>query len=112
LAPPALSGGEPEKREFGAWVALLFHALKAIRKLRGTVWDVFGYTSERRMERRLIEDYRSLVMDLCRSLTSDNYDALKDLAAEAESIRGFGHIKRAAVDAYSQRLDEVRKRVC
>jgi len=32
-----------------------------MKGLRGTALDPFGYTAERRMERRLIKDYQALV---------------------------------------------------
>jgi indolepyruvate ferredoxin oxidoreductase len=109
LAPPALSGA-PVKREFGAWIMPLFHALKAMRRLRGTTWDVFGYTSERRMERRLISEYRALVTDLCRNLTAENYDVAIEIAGLARGIRGYGHVKLASAQAYARRLDSLWQR--
>jgi indolepyruvate ferredoxin oxidoreductase len=58
LAPPLLARrdpatGEPKKRAFGPWMRHVFRFLTWLRPLRGTVLDIFGYTQERRMERRL-----------------------------------------------------------
>jgi indolepyruvate ferredoxin oxidoreductase len=100
LAPPVLTGRTPIKREFGSWILLVFGVLKAMRKVRGTVWDVFGYTSERRMERRLVAEYRTLIVDLCRSLSAETYQGAIGVAAAAARIRGYGHVKLASVDAY------------
>jgi indolepyruvate ferredoxin oxidoreductase len=55
LAPPMLPGhdasGRPKKRAFGAWVMSMFKVLAWLKPLRGTSFDLFGYTAERRMER-------------------------------------------------------------
>src|SRR3546814_13230686 len=63
LAPPLLAKrnakGELVKKEYGPWVFTAFGLLARLRGLRGGALDVFGYTTERRMERRLIDDYRS-----------------------------------------------------
>ena len=74
LAPPLLSRvdpatGEPRKREFGPWIFPVLRALARLKGLRGTPFDPFGYTAERRMERRLIADYEREVEELLRRLT-------------------------------------------
>ncbi|WP_179041450.1 DUF6537 domain-containing protein [Sphingobium lactosutens] len=65
LAPPMLPGrdatGRPKKREFGEWMLPVFRILQRFKGLRGTMFDPFGYTAERRMERRLIVEYRALI---------------------------------------------------
>ncbi len=58
LAPPMLARrdpvtGVPRKRAFGPWMVHVFRLLARLRWLRGTAFDLFGYTAERRMERRL-----------------------------------------------------------
>jgi indolepyruvate ferredoxin oxidoreductase len=37
----------------------------AARGLRGTTFDVFGYTAERRRERALIGEYKQTIAALC-----------------------------------------------
>ena len=63
LAPPILGGkdaeGRPRKREFGPWMLGAFRVLSRFKWLRGTPFDPFGHTAERRMERALIADYES-----------------------------------------------------
>src|SRR3546814_14092345 len=53
--------GELVKKEYGPWVFTAFGLLARLRGLRGGSLDVFGYTTERRMERRLIDDYERTV---------------------------------------------------
>ncbi len=99
LAPPLLSKrnaqGHLVKREFGPWVFTAFKLVAKLRALRGTPLDIFGYTEERRTERRLIEDYESLLDSLLPALRADNVALAADIAAIPERIRGYGHVKEA-----------------
>ena len=66
LAPPLISrrdkfSGKVKKRKFGSWVLLLFHILKRMKSLRGTIFDIFSYTEERKTERLLIKDFKELI---------------------------------------------------
>jgi indolepyruvate ferredoxin oxidoreductase len=97
LAPPILplgqQAGEPRKLSFGPWMLPVFRVLARLKILRGTPLDIFGWLPERRMERRLIEDYETLLRDLLPRLTPDTLPILTRLAALPEQIRGYGHIK-------------------
>jgi len=108
LAPPLLPGrdasGRPGKRAFGGWILPLFRILAALKGLRGTAFDPFGYTAERRMERRLIEDYRALVSGIADRLDQSNLPAAIELARAAADIGGYGPVKDASVSAYQSRL--------
>jgi indolepyruvate ferredoxin oxidoreductase len=99
LAPPLLAKrdpvtGQPRKRAYGPWVFKLFAALSRLRTLRGTPLDPFGYTAERRTERRLIREYETLVRELIQRLDRQNYALAVELLSIPEHIRGFGHIKQ------------------
>jgi indolepyruvate ferredoxin oxidoreductase len=103
LAPPLFSRidpatGRPRKHRFGPWIFKLFGALKHLKGLRGTAFDPFGYTSERRMERALIGDYRRMIGELLPSLASGNYEKAVAIVRTAETIRGFGPVKTANVE--------------
>ena len=102
LAPPLFARRDPEtgrlvKRAFGPWVLHAFRLLAALRGLRGTVFDVFGYTRERRAERALIADYERLADELAAGLAPANHALACDLAALPERIRGYGHVKERAI---------------
>jgi indolepyruvate ferredoxin oxidoreductase len=113
LAPPLLPGraadGRPKKRSFGAWVMPLFHLLAACKSARGTPFDVFGYSAERRMERALIGEYRQLVERIVGGLNGGNIGAAIELAAAAGQIAGYGPVKDASVAAYRARLEVLLK---
>jgi indolepyruvate ferredoxin oxidoreductase len=98
LAPPLLAPvnkvtGEPRKMSFGPWMLSLFGMLRHFKVLRGTPFDPFGYSAERRTERKLIADYEALVSEILAALTPANHPVAVGLAAIPEKIRGFGHVK-------------------
>ena len=68
--------------------------LAKLKFLRGTAFDLFGYTDERKTERRLISDYEALLNELFAKLTAENHHLAVGLAAIPEKIRGFGHVKQ------------------
>ncbi len=82
----------------------LFRLLAALKGLRGTRFDIFGWTAERRMERRLIRDYEAVLDEILASLDSRNLDRAIELASLASGIRGFGPIKAASVERYEKAL--------
>ena len=108
LAPPMVSkdgpDGRPLKRAFGARMARMFPVLAKLKVLRGTPFDPFGYTAERKMERALIKQYEA---DMARLLPLLGPETLEDAVALAElplNIRGFGPVKaQAAQDAAANR---------
>src|SRR5882757_3482149 len=62
LAPPLLGGGtdalgRPKKRAFGSWMMPVFRLLARLRGLRGTPFDIFGTSADRKLERDLIAGY-------------------------------------------------------
>jgi indolepyruvate ferredoxin oxidoreductase len=104
LAPPMFSKkdakGHLVKAEYGSWMWKAFAVLAKFKGLRGGALDIFGYTEERKMERALITEYRGLVSELLGGLTANNHAHAVALAALPEKIRGFGHVKEAAVETY------------
>jgi indolepyruvate ferredoxin oxidoreductase len=72
-----------------------FRALARMRRLRGTVFDPFGRTAERRAERRLIVEYEAVLDEIERGLSPENHEAAVELARLPLEIRGFGHVKEA-----------------
>ncbi|NYE62982.1 indolepyruvate ferredoxin oxidoreductase [Duganella sp. 1224] len=110
LAPPLLAKkdakGHLVKAEFGSWMWSAFKLLAKFKGLRGGVFDIFGYTEERKMERALIAEYREMVTTLIDTLNADNHATAVELAALPEKVRGYGHVKDAAVATY--RSDKAR----
>ncbi|MDN5926239.1 MAG: indolepyruvate ferredoxin oxidoreductase family protein [Hyphomicrobiales bacterium] len=99
LAPPILnrrgSDGRLRKSKFGPWMMKAFGVLAALKGLRGTAFDIFGYSEERRMERRLLAEYESDLDRIAGVLSPERIDAAAALASVPALIRGFGHVKAA-----------------
>ncbi len=102
LAPPILNGkrdwqGRPVKRQFGPWMLGVMRWLAHGKILRGTPLDPFGYTGERRDERRLIAEYRSMLDAVLDALTGENLESAVTLASLPDQVRGFGPVKAEAI---------------
>ena len=102
LAPPILNGkrdarGRPLKKEFGTWILPLFRLLASLKKLRGTAFDIFGYTAERRMERQLIATFEDTVEDILLHLEPNTIEQACGHIDAYLDIRGYGPVKEEAV---------------
>ena len=85
--------------EFGGWMLPLFRLLARLRFLRGTAFDPFGRSAERKLERQLIADYEETVGELLDGLDDGNHGLAVSIASIPDRIRGFGHIKLASVES-------------
>jgi indolepyruvate ferredoxin oxidoreductase len=99
LAPPLLARhdkttGEPRKIRFGRWMLPLFRLLARGKRLRGSAWDPFGYTRERRLERQMIADYEALLEEIAQRLSPAAHITAVALATLPLEVRGFGHVKQ------------------
>ncbi|CDN55649.1 Indolepyruvate ferredoxin oxidoreductase [Neorhizobium galegae bv. officinalis bv. officinalis str. HAMBI 1141] len=108
LAPPMIAKidqrtGHPAKIAFGAWIRPAFGVLEKLKFLRGTAFDPFGRTAERRMERQLIADYFALVTELSAGLDASNHALAVELAGLPDMVRGFGHVKLASITKFEKR---------
>jgi indolepyruvate ferredoxin oxidoreductase len=115
MAPPLFARtdaatGAPAKVEYGPWMLKAMRMLAGLRRLRGTAFDVFGRTGERRRERTLIGEYETLVDELLASLAPHNHTLAVDLARIPEEIRGYGHVKARHLDAAKQHEAELLAR--
>ncbi|MCZ8186247.1 MAG: indolepyruvate ferredoxin oxidoreductase family protein [Beijerinckiaceae bacterium] len=101
LAPPFLPGGtdargRPRKRAFGNWMLGAFRLLAPMKRLRGTRFDPFGRTRERRMERALVGWYEARIAEWIRALPERGVAALVPLAEAPMDLRGYGPVKEEA----------------
>ncbi|MEP7302586.1 MAG: indolepyruvate ferredoxin oxidoreductase family protein [Caldimonas sp.] len=109
LAPPAIAKkndqGELQKRPFGPWMLKAFRVLTRFKGLRGTAFDPFGRTEERRTERALIAEYRASLEEVLRTLGPANLALAVEIARVPEMIRGYGHVKARHLDAVRPKWD-------
>jgi indolepyruvate ferredoxin oxidoreductase len=97
LAPPVFAArdksGRLQKKEFGGWMIHAFRLLARLKFLRGTAFDPFGRTAERKNERKLVEDYLAMIDERLAAIGLAQIPLLAKLARLPEMIRGYGHIK-------------------
>jgi len=91
--------GHFQKKQFGQWMMLGFRLLAKFKGLRGTRLDVFGHTEERRHERALRDAYLAGLNRIASELSAKNHDLAIAIASVPDEIRGFGHVKDAALQA-------------
>ena len=111
LAPPLLSkegpNGRPQKRKFGPWIERAFPWLSRMKGLRGTPFDPFGRTEERKMERALIRQYETDMAEVLPKADGPAREAIIALADLPLQIRGFGPVKMANQEKAAKRREEL-----
>jgi indolepyruvate ferredoxin oxidoreductase len=112
LAPPLFSKrdavtGELQKAVYGPWMLKAFGLLAKFKGLRGGTFDVFGKTEERRMERRLVGEYRDSIKSMLAELSAENLPIAVEMASLPEQLRGFGHVKEKSAKEYATRQSKL-----
>jgi indolepyruvate ferredoxin oxidoreductase len=111
LAPPLLARrgpvGRPKKIAMPQITAKLFPLLARMRRMRGTGWDVFGRTVERRMERALIVEYERDLAMVRDAVRPDTQEAAIALARLPLDLRGFDPVKMANAQKAAKRREEL-----
>jgi indolepyruvate ferredoxin oxidoreductase len=98
LHPPFLRAlGLERKLAVPGWVLRL---LKHFKFLRGTKLDPFGYARVRKLERALIEEYRSSIETLLSALSPSTYESAVAIAESVDRIRGYEEVKLRNVERY------------
>jgi indolepyruvate ferredoxin oxidoreductase len=119
MAPPMLAAfgarfrrpdGTPRKLVLGPWMMPAMRLLARGRRLRGTPLDPFGRSAERRTERALLDQYIGIVGVLLSGLERDRLPLAVHVARVPERIRGFGHVKLAAIVTARARWQELMER--
>ena len=112
LAAPLLAKPDPNtgliaKHSFGPGMLKVFRVLAKLKRLRGTRWDLFGHTAERRAERALIEQFETDVDELLCTLNFARLPLAVQIASLPEHIGGFGHVKARAMARAAERRAEL-----
>ena len=111
MAPPLLAKknekGELVKQAFGSWMRVALRVTAKCKGLRGTAFDPFGYSAERREERGLIAEYRQCVEELMSQLTPEKMALAVEIASLPEEIRGYGHVKARHLSAAREKWDRL-----
>ncbi len=105
LHPPALRAvGWKQKVSFGGWSRPAFLLLRAMRRLRGTPFDVFGWAHVRRVEQAMVPEYIAAVDALLAHVTEANLTEAIAIAALPDRVRGYEHLKLERAAAYREEL--------
>ena len=94
---PAIFGNK-QKYQFGSWMRLFFKILKNLKFLRGTTFDIFGYTEERKTEKKLINIYEKDISYVINSFESEKFDHFVEFLNWPDQIKGYGHVKSKSID--------------
>jgi len=110
LHPPLLRalGLRRKIRIRSAWAVPVLSLLRALRPLRSTKLDPFGYARVRRRERQLIDDYERSVVEAGALLRGSPEQALA-VAELPETVRGYESIKEAALEEYYRTLEALMR---
>jgi indolepyruvate ferredoxin oxidoreductase len=101
LAPPLLpaaddGAGRPKKKAFGRWMMTGFRLLAAVKGLRGTPFDLFSYSKDRKLERALIAEFEGDVDTVLKALAPETELTAIALMSLPDDIRGYGIVKEQA----------------
>ncbi|TGV96341.1 DUF6537 domain-containing protein, partial [Mesorhizobium sp. M2E.F.Ca.ET.154.01.1.1] len=114
LAPPILgrhgNDGKPKKSSFGPWMMKAFRLLAAMKGLRGTAFDLFGRTAERRAERQLLAHFEADLDLIAAALAPGRIDAAAALASVPALIRGYGYVRQASAAKAAQERSRLLQR--
>jgi indolepyruvate ferredoxin oxidoreductase len=92
--PPLLRAmGLRRKLTLGPWFNQPLRILRALKILRGSVLDIFGYAHVRREEQQLISWYRQMIEQLLPHLEDSNHALAVVIANAPDGIRGYEDIK-------------------
>ncbi len=100
--------GRPKKVAVPGWLVLpAFRLLAKLKGLRGTPFDLLGWQADRRLERALIGEDRTLVRAVAARITPANLHTAVEIVAAADLIAGYGPVKEAGVEAFRARVAEL-----
>ena len=96
--------GMKNKLRLGRWATPLFWILRAMRRLRGTPLDFFGWAKVRRLEREMIPEYVAAIESLLPPVSASTLPEIVAIASLPDRVRGYEHIKWDRAVAYREEL--------
>ena len=116
LAPPLLNirdknTGHLKKIKFGSWMFYVFKLLSKLKFLRGTKFDFFGQTNERKKEVALAEKSLLTINIIIKNISITNYNICEDLINAALNIKGYGHVKEKNIKIYEEKWNSFLRKI-
>jgi indolepyruvate ferredoxin oxidoreductase len=108
MAPPLISKRDPitgqlKKREFGGWMLSALKLASKFKVLRHTPLNPFSYSAERKEDKELLQQYKTVLNQIISGLTEENKDVALEMARVPEFVRGYGHVRTESVEAAQRR---------
>ncbi len=111
LAPPIISkagnGSRPKKYAFGSWLIHLFRILSAFKGVRGTILDPFKYSGDRKLQKKLLEQYLVDLQKIKHLDTTDVASEVIELAELPQQVSGYGPVWEANYKSAMRRREEL-----
>ena len=111
LAPPLISrkdkSGNLIKQEFGSWVFPIMKLLAKGKVLRGTVFDIFGHTAERKLERKLATEFEKDINLCIDNFHNDIVDEIIERSSIPLEYKGFGHVKLKSIKETEEKINHL-----
>ena len=111
--PAFLAPRDPETGRVKKWLipmrvmAPAFRVMAALKFLRGSALDPFGWTPHRCGERAEIARYEHTLSELLDALTRENIAAAVEIASLPELVRGFDSVKERHLAAAREKEVEL-----
>jgi indolepyruvate ferredoxin oxidoreductase len=78
-----------------------------MRGLRGTAFDIFGHSADRRLERDLIAGYEKDVAHVLTMLSPLTLETAIEILSLPDRIRGYGPVKEKSVRDAKARYEQL-----
>jgi indolepyruvate ferredoxin oxidoreductase len=105
LHPPMLrSLGLDRKLELRRSAPPVLAALRASKRVRGTLADPFRWAAVRQLERAMIPEYVEAIELLCQRLSTETLDEAVAIASLPDQVRGYETLKVTRATAYRAEL--------
>ena len=105
LHPPMLrSLGLDRKLELRRSAPPALAALRASKRVRGTLADPFRWAAVRKLERAMIPEYIEAVERLCQRVSAETMDEAISIASLPDQVRGYESLKVTRATAYRDEL--------
>ncbi|MAA98773.1 MAG: pyruvate ferredoxin oxidoreductase [Stappia sp.] len=109
FAPPLLPGGvdargRPRKRRFGSWMTPALKVLARLKGLRGTPFDPFARTADRKLDRELLAWFEALLERLARDHDRLGPARTEEILTLVMEIRGYGPVREEAAEKVRGRV--------
>jgi indolepyruvate ferredoxin oxidoreductase len=85
--------------------------LSAMRRLRGTRLDPFGYAQVRRVERELVGEYRELVGRALDRLCPETAGLVLEICDLPDEVRGYEEIKLRSVKRFRMLAERLERKL-